>query len=289
MEKIKILTDSACDISRQQEIDLDIKIMCFPITIDGKGYRERESFTNEEFYRLMDAADSIPTTAQVTTFEFVEEYKNIYSEGYTDIIQVTIASLGSNTYNAALMARDQFFEENPEAADKFKITIIDGKNYTAVYGYPVTQAAIKASKGASAAEITAYLEDWLSCSEVIFAPYTLDVVKKSGRVSCAAAFVGELLGLRPIIKIVDGVSSVMEKVRGDKNILPKIVELVSKEMIPQTPYVIMTGSLKEQPEELAQLLTKKFGYPPEAFFQVGAAVASNCGHKIAGAVFKADR
>ena len=286
MQKIKILTDSACDITKEQELDLDIKIMCFPVTVGDVGYRERIDFTNEQFYEMMDHCDGIPTTAQVTVFEFVEAYKEIFKEGYTDIIQVTISSTGSNTYNAALMARNGFFEEVPEAKGKFNIKIVDSLNYTGVYGYPVTQAAMKAIKGSTVDEILSYLNDWFACGMVFFAPYTLEYVKKSGRVSCAAAFVGEVLGLRPIIKIADGISSTIEKVRGDKNILPKLLEVAVAEMIPQTPYLIVKGSMDEQPDELAAMMTKKIGYPPEGFCQIGAAVACNAGHKVAGLVIK---
>lgn len=285
-QKIKILTDSACDISKEQEIDLDIKVMSFPVTVGEVGYRERIDFTNEQFYEMMDHSDGIPTTAQVTAFEFVEAYKELFAEGTTHVIHVTISSTGSNTHNAALMARDSFYEEVPEAKEKMAITVIDSLNYTGVYGYPVVQAGIKVQKGASAEEIIAYFEDWFACGMVLFAPYTLEYVKKSGRVSCAAAFVGELLGLRPIIKIADGVSSTVDKVRGDRNILPKLMEIALAEMIPQTPYVIIKGSMDDQPNELAAMMTKKLGYPPEDFCQIGAAVACNAGHKVAGLVIK---
>ena len=286
VQRIKILTDSACDVTREQEIDLDIKIMSFPVTVGDVGYRERVDFTNEQFYEMMDHSDTIPTTAQVTSFEFLEAYKEIYSEGYTHVIHVTISSTGSNTHNAALMARDSFFEENPNARGKLTIAVLDSLNYTGVYGYPVTQAAQKAQKGVPAEEIIAYLEDWFASGLVLFVPYTLEYVKKSGRVSTAAAFVGEVLGLRPLIKIADGVSSTLDKIRGDKNILPKLMEAALAEMVPHTPYVIIKGSMDDQPNELAALMTKKLGYPPADFCQIGAAVACNAGHKVAGLVIK---
>ena len=286
MQKIKIMTDSACDISPELEKELGIKIMCFPITVGDVGYRERISFSNNEFYEIMDSTPEFPLTAQITTFEFVDAYKELFEQGYTDIINVTISSSGSNTYNSALMAKDNFFEEYPQAIGKINIYIIDSLSYTAVYGYPITQAAIKANKGSSVEEILAYLEDWLSCGELHFASYTLEYVKKSGRLSAASAFVGELLGLRPLIKVVDGVSYVPKKVRGDKNIIPELVETCVTSMIPKTPYIILKGSIDEYPNELAKELTKRLGYPPVAFYQIGAAVSANAGHKVAGFVIK---
>ena len=115
MEKIRIMTDSACDISPEQEKEHDIKIMCFPITLGDKGFMERIDLTNEQFYEMIEASEELPKTAQVTVPRFEEAYKEVMDEGYTDLIYVSIASKGSNTNASAHMARDNFYEEYPEA------------------------------------------------------------------------------------------------------------------------------------------------------------------------------
>ena len=286
MQKIKIMTDSACDLSPEQEKELDIKILCFPVTVGDTGYRERIDFTNDEFYDIMDGFDGIPTTAQITPFEFVEAYNELYEEGYSDVIYVSISSTGSATFNNATMSKATFFEEHPDAKDKFNIHIVDSMNYTGVEGFPIVQAAQKLKKGACVKELIDYLEDWYAGGMVIFTCYTLEYAKRSGRVSCAAAFVGELLGLRPILKIADGVSSTIDKVRGEKGLLPKIVEKTFEEMIPQTPYALVIGSMEQEAKDLAALMTKKVGYPPIEVFKVGSAVACNVGHKVVGTIFK---
>ena len=283
-----MLTDSACDIPKDMEQELNIRIMCFPVTVDGKGYRERIDFSNRDFYTMMKESKEFPTTSQVTWFEILENYKQLFSEGYTDVIHVSISSTGSSTYQGALMARENFYDE-VEGSASMRIHIVDSANYTAVYGYPVMQSAMKIQRGGSVDEILSYLEEWFSCAEVYFAPYTLSYCKRSGRISAAAAFAGELLGLRPVIRIAAGVSSVYEKVRGDKNILPKLVQIAEKNMIPHTPYVIMQGENPERAEELEKLLTKKLGYPPEWTCEIGAAVASNCGPDVAGFVAKINK
>lgn len=286
MQKVRLLTDSACDISKEDEAKSGIQILGFPITIDGKGYRERESFTNQEFYRLMDEASEIPRTAQITAYEFEQVFNGCMAEGVTHLIYVAINSTGSNTFNAAQMAKETFFKHNPEALGKMEIYVLDSKGYTAIYGYPLLEAAKKLEKGAAVKEIIDYLEDWFNSAYVIFAPFTLKVVKKSGRVSCAAAFVGEVLGLRPIIQIKDGVSTVIEKVRGDKAVVPKLVALAAENMVPKTPYTMVYGSLDEPIQELVKAMTKQVGYPPEKLFQIGAAISSNAGHQVVGVVIK---
>lgn len=289
MSKIKIITDSASDIPKELEQELDIKILSFPITVDDKSYLERIDFTYDEFYEILHQSQRIPVTSHIINLQFVEEFKAAFDEGCSDVILVTINSKGSNTFSAANMGKDMFFDEYPEAKDKINIYVIDSLNYTLAYGYPVIEAAKKAKKGVSAKEIAAYLNDWFCSTEIYFAPYTLEFVKKSGRVSCAAAFVGELIGLRPIISIIDGETKIVEKVRGDKSIIPAILKHASQHMIPETPYCVVCGENPQHGDELKQALTKKFGYEPEYCEKIGAAIALNAGPDVVAVILKGAR
>lgn len=283
------MTDSACDITAEQEREHDIRIMNFKLAVGEKSYVSRVDFDNDGFYEILDSYDGIPSTSQITVFEYAEEFEKFYNEGYSDIINVTINANGSATYNNAVLAAEQFFEEHPDAKGKFNIYNIDSANYTGAYGYPLVQAAIKISRGASAKEAVDFINDWLSKVVIYFAPYTLKYAKKSGRIPSAAAFVGEVLGLRPIMRICEGEIKTADKVRGDKAIIPKIEQLTAEEIIPRTPYCIVYGNDPEARDEMAKVMTKKLGYPPEDFFQIGAAVATNAGPKVSGVIFKSRR
>ena len=173
MRKIKIVADSACDIPKELEERYGIRILPFSIAVGDESYTERRDFTNEEFYRILATSPRLPTTSQYTAMQFLEAYEEIWREGYTDVIYVSINSKGSATYGNSLMAREEFFETHPEAREHFSIYAVDSRNYTIAYGYPVVEAAKKAEKGASPEEIVAYLEDWFSCCRIYFAPYSL--------------------------------------------------------------------------------------------------------------------
>jgi DegV family protein with EDD domain len=289
VEKIQIMTDSGSDIPKAYEQKHGIRILAFPITVGERGFFDRD-MTDAEYYRLiLDSVKSsdFPLTSQITVNRFVDVYNEYYSAGITDLIYVSIADLGSATYANAYMAREHFFEENPAARENFRIHIVDSGNYTGVYGWPVIQAAIKAEKGVPAADIVDYVNDWCASAEVNFGCFTLDFVKRSGRVSTAAAFVGEMLGLRPIIRIKHAVSTTTAKVRGDRSVVPKIVDITSERIIPGTPYVLIAGNDKAAEDEIMKLVTKRLGYPPEMVFYVGAAVAANVGPCVVGTIFKA--
>lgn len=286
MPKIKFLTDSASDISYELERKLDIQIVPFKVAMGEKSYVSRIDFDNGEFYKMIDEFDGIPATSQITTYEYVEIFKNLYYDNYTDVINVTINSNGSATYGNAVMAARQFFEEIPEAKGEFNIYNLDSRNYTGAYGYPIVQGALKAAKGVPAQEIVDYIQDWIDNCVIFFAPYTLKYAKKSGRIPSAAAFVGEVMGLRPIMRIQDGEITTESKVRGDKAIVPKILDLCTAEMIPKTPYCVVYGSDETVRDEMVQAMTKKVGYPPEECYQIGAAITINAGPKVTGVIFK---
>lgn len=283
-QKIKLMTDSVSDIAKARAEELGIYMLCMPITIEGKALREELDFTKEEFYEMIDRAQEYPSTAQVTPFEILEAYEAIEKEGYTDLIYMSIGSGGSGTYNNAVQMREQFYADHPDS--QMKIHLVDGRNYTATYGYAVVEAAKMLARGASVPEIIDYMEDWARHAGLYFVPMTLKYVKRSGRVSAAAAFAGELLGLKPFCRICNCQSSVIQKIRGEQNIIPKMVEVVKADIQPHSPYIVMYGADKKIAEDLGAALTKALGYPPEGYWNIGAAICCNAGPRSFGFVIK---
>ena len=283
-QKIKLMTDSVSDISKDRAEALGIHLLYMPITIEGKALREETDFSKEEFYKMIDEAQEYPSTAQITPFEILDAYEQIAAEGYTDLIFTTIGSGGSGTYNNAVLARDQYYEEHPQS--QMKIHLVDGRNYTATYGYAVVEAAKMLARGASVPELIDYMDDWARHAGLYFVPMTLKYVKRSGRVSAAAAFAGELLGLKPFCRICNCQSNVIQKVRGEQNIIPKMVEVVKADIQPHSPYLVMQGADTKIAQEFGAALTKALGYPPECYWNIGAAICCNAGPHVVGFVIK---
>ncbi|MGN0620418.1 MAG: DegV family protein [Porcipelethomonas sp.] len=288
MQKIKILTDSACDISAEDEKGLGIQILCFPVTVNGITYRERKDFTNEEFYRIMDNSKEIPVTSPVQPDEIFEVYKKLYNEGWTDVIHVTVSAYSSSTYENALSAAARFKREINGSDNKrhMNIHVVNSSSFSGVYGYPVMQAALKAQKGETPDEILDYLHEWFESAEMHFIPMNLKYVKKSAKINAFTAFTGELLGLRPLIKISGGTSEVIEKIRGEKNIVSRLADDAAASMVPKTPYIMVTGSDSTLAGQLAAELTGRFGYPPEWTVKIGASVACNSGPNVTGFIIR---
>lgn len=287
--RIKIMTDSASDIPPELEDKYDIRILPFPVTVGDTGYLERVDFTPTEFYDILLTSPKIPATSQITQIRFEEEFAKIQSDGYDEVIFVSINAGGSSTYNSAVLARDVLYGKHPEWKDSFKIHLVDSKTYCLAYGYAVIEAAKKAKKGASTAEILAFLNDWFDSVEIYLAPYTLEFAKKSGRIPCAAAFVGELIGLKPIIAMIDGKTTILEKVRGEKAIIPTLINYAKENAVPMTPYLVVKGTLDEQGQELFDASQKALGHGAVGIYNAGAAIAINAGPKMVALIIKGKR
>ena len=286
-EKILLLTDSACDLSPELEQRYGIRVLNIPILFEGKSYADRVEITPDEIYEILNTKEELPGTAHLNMVDFAEAYQKAVQEGYNRIIYFGLNSKGSSTFDASLMGKKLFFEYQPELEGKVEIYNIDSLSYSYGYGYPLMLAAERIEQGASAAEIVAFLQEFMRRRELYFAMYTLKFAKRSGRISAAAGFVGEMLGLRPVMTFEDGKNLTAEKVRGDKSVVPKLFELYKEKADPQNPqYVLLMGENPEPAQELARLIEQYNGQKPYDIGKMGVCVAINAGPQIVGISFQ---
>ena len=288
MARILFLTDSAADIPRPIREELSIRVLPFPIAMGERELEDGEDFTPQEFYGMLLSAPQIPTHAQLNPFVFEECYEKAYEEGYTDVIYTCINAKGSATYGNAVQARADFYRRHGAAAEQFGIHIIDSKTYTMVYGYGVVQAARRA---AAEPEVTAQalveeIRDWLDHARVVFAIFDLKFAKKSGRVSAAAAFVGEALGLKPVMTFEDGESKTLAKVRGERNVIPTLLDYCTREREEGSPYLLIRGGNDAQAEALRQACEERLGVGPALEFYIGGVIAINAGPNLVGLIYR---
>lgn len=286
MRKIQIATDSASDISVEDEKAFNIDMFNFTVIMGEKEYTSRVDFDNQKFYELMASYDGLPSTSQCTAFTFQDYYETKFEDGYDDLIIVLINSKGSATYTNAEYAKKMFFEEHPEYVGKKEIYLVDSRGYTGLYGEPVENAAKMVLDGKTAEEIYAYLQEAINKRMIYFGMYTLKYAGKSGRIPSAAAFVGDVLGVKPIMKIWDHTIDTAKKVRGPR-FMQAIVDLATADMVPGSAYSLVYGDNPDNLAEMAHLMTERVGYPPTKSYQIGAAIAINAGPKVIGVIFEA--
>ncbi len=283
MSKYVVLTDSTCDLPEEAAKQHNIDIVCFKIALDGEGYTERVDFTPEQFCEMLKKASGLPTTAQITQFEFFDKFEEYDRQGVEQTLYISINAGGSGTNAAAHAAAAQFHEEHPDS--KMEIFIVDSHAYSMAEGAGVIEAKQKLDAGETMESVVEYLNDKYAKMEILLTAYTLKVIRKSGRISAAAAIAGDLLGIHPIFTLNDGVSQVVKKVRGDKAVVSSMATTMASRMAQGTPYYIGVSDHKYD-EEYVEACTKKVGYAPVGIFHLGCAVLSNTGAEAVGLVFE---
>ena len=286
MARIKFSTDSAADIPVSLREELNIQVLPFPIAMGDKEYADGFDFTPQEFYEMLLAAPQIPTHAQLNPYVFTELFETAWQEGYTDLIHTSINSKGSATCSNAFQARGAFYRDHPEAEETFRIHIIDALNYTMGYGWAVVQGARMAAGGATPQTVVDFIQDWVDHVQVVFVPLDLRFAKKSGRVSAAAAFVGEALGLKPIMTFANGESRILAKIRGEKAVTAKLVDMCKNERREGTPYLLIQGGNAEQSGKLLDLCRQELGEEPAMAYQIGGVIAINAGPNLIGVIYR---
>ncbi len=283
MKPYAVLTDSTCDLPQEMADSHGIDIINFKIAVDGNGYTERVDFSPEQFCEMLRNAKSVPTTAQITSFEFLDRFEEYDRRGVKDVLYVSINATGSGTHAQAHQAAKQFKNEHPESG--MRIFIVDSHAYSIAQGYPVIEAAEMLDLGRSMEEVVSFLEDKYARMEILLVAYTLKVIRKSGRVSAAAAIAGELLGIHPIFTLNDGVSRVIRKIRGEKAAATVMAQTMKSRMVPGKPYFVMVTD-KRYMDEYKKVCEQVIGYPPAGIHILGAAVQSNTGPEAVGMVYE---
>ena len=200
---IKIITDSASDISIEEAKKLDIEIIPMKINIDGIEYLDGVNITNIEFFTKLENCKTMPKTSQITPNEFINTFSKYKDD---EIICITMSSKLSSTYQSAMFAKKEFIN----------VEVIDSENVSVGEALLIKLAVNLIKQGKKYKEIINVLNTQKKKIRLIALLNTLDYLKKGGRISLAVAFVGGILGIKPVIEIKDGKVHFIGKARGSK-------------------------------------------------------------------------
>lgn len=187
-----IVTDRGADIAPDQLKDLDIHFASLRITLDEKTYESGVDLDGDEFYKILSATDSFPTTSQPSAGEFAALYRKLAEKG-EEILSIHISSGLSGTFNAASAGAQMV----PEA----KITLWDSMTLSCPLGWQVELAARMAQGGASVADILQKLSGLRDRVEGIFTLDTLKYLIHGGRISHITGLLASVLNIKPIIGV----------------------------------------------------------------------------------------
>lgn len=275
MEKIKIITDSTCDLPREIIEKYDIDVMPVLINFGEDSYLEDVEITREQMLERINREDKLPTTAQITPVRFEENYKKYIDQGYK-IVAIHMSSKMSGTYQSALIAKEEFNDDD--------IVVIDGYRITSGLGMIVYKGARMAAEGKTIKEIEAELLVYRNKvkSSLVFA--SLDNLVRGGRLSKGKAMIVGALGIKLILNMDDGEMNVANKVRGIKKAVKEIIKTLEEtELQEGEPIVLINFEGEGFYEPLKEYLeSRNLEYIETT---VGCAVAIHAGTNAGGLFF----
>ena len=198
MENYRIFLDLAADIDIEFAKENNIGFIPMNYSIDDKEYISKEFLTDEEmtnFYNMMKNG-SITKTSQITPFQYVD-YLEEYAKNGINILYFTLSSGLSNTFNSALVAKEELFDKYPD----FKFEVVDSLAATGGIGVLASIASKNLKDGMSIEDNASYMREATKKIKHWFYVDDLSYLKRGGRVSASTAFVANTLNIKPILKI----------------------------------------------------------------------------------------
>ena len=283
MKQFCIFTDSACDVKPSLLAEWGVASLSlnFRFTGDETLYTDN-TMPIKDFYDQM-RAGGVAKTSAVNSESFAEAFDAILAEG-KDLLYLGFSSGLSNTYNAGRLAAEQMREKYPDR----KILTVDTLAASAGFGLLVYLAVERQRAGATIEEVADYAQSliprlchWFTVDDLVY-------LKRGGRISPTAAFVGNMLGIKPVLHVDnDGHLINMAKVRGRKTALAalaaKIGELEAD--IENYPIFISHGDCMADVETLKKMILEKYGKEVKLVTDVGAVIGAHAGPGVLALFF----
>lgn len=194
--KIKIVTDSICDLPAEVVKEYDISVVPVYINIDGQSFLDGIDLPRSEFYARLPVYPVSPTTSAPGPAAFVHAYDQAAAEGAEAVISIHVAETVSATINAARVAKDMF--------SKIPVWVVDSGQLSLGIGFQAIAAARAALSGNSIDQILETLQDLRKRTYVYAVIDTLEYLRRSGRLSRYKAKLGAMVKLKPILSFHDG-------------------------------------------------------------------------------------
>ncbi len=218
--KTAIMTDTNSGITKQEAADSDIFLMPMPIIIDEEIYYEGVNLTQESFYKDLTSGRDI-STSQPSPGDVMDMWKQILSSGYDEVVYIPMSSGLSNSCESAIGLSKEFGG---------KVMVADNHRISVTMRESVFEAKRLADSGFCASEIKDYLEKTAFDASIYIAVDTLEFLKRGGRITPAAAALGAVLNIKPILSIQGEKLDAFAKVRGIKKCKAKMIEALQNDL-----------------------------------------------------------
>jgi DegV family protein with EDD domain len=209
MSKIKIVTDSTCDLDEEIINQLGIIVVPLSISINGENFLDRVDITPKEFIEKMKTTPELPKSSQPPAGEFLRIYDELGSQGY-EVISIHMTGGMSGTVRSA---------ESAAQMTSVKVTVVDSRFISKGLAFQVLEAAKMAAEGKAADEILARLDRIREQTRLFVVVDTLENLVKGGRIGKGKAMIGSLLNIKPIASLEGGEYTPVSKARSHTQVV----------------------------------------------------------------------
>ncbi len=244
MPKIKIITDSTCDLPADYFRKYDLGVVPINIQFGKETFEEGISIDQTTFYKKVDELGIIPQTSQPSVGQFVDAYRAVARQGFDAIISMHVTGKLSGTVNSAILAAQ-------EITNEIKVYPYDSLCGSGALGYMCVDAAEMARAGKSVDEIVARLDAARPRVGIFLSLATLRYAQMSGRISNLQGLLASLLNVKPIISLHDGMLAPSGRVRSRQAAMDLLIDHATRaaENRP-VKFAAIHGEAREEAEQL---------------------------------------
>lgn len=279
---MKIVTDSTADLTSELYKQHDITPVPLTVHLGDKSWRDFYDISPDEFYSLLSKSNEVPRTSQPSPQDFIQVFTP-YVERGEPLLSIHISSRLSGTYQSANLARNHF--------PKARIEVVDSRQTSLGLGQIVLLLVERIGRGSQFDEVVETARYLADRAETYFSVDSLHYLQRGGRIGKAQAFLGTLMKIKPLMRLVEGEIQPVEKIRTTERLLNRFVELLEKKAAegPNLRYSLAESDNSVLVDGLLERLRKVENASLVYRAKIGGVVASHAGPGTLGVTFVHDR
>lgn len=275
---VQIITDSTSDLTEQEQRELNVHMLHMRVIFEDGVYTDGVDITKEQFYEKQAQAKILPKTTQVNPQEYCDAFEPLLENG-DEVVAIIMSSRLSGTFQSAQIAKDM-------AKGGERLHLVDSLNVTIGEGLLVREAVRMRDAGATGAQIAAALEELKLRVRFVAFIGTLKYLKMGGRISTSTAVLGTMLGISPVVAIVDGEVKSVGQVRGKQKILSYTLDFFREYPVDSRHCVVFGHSrCLETMETYRDKCVQALGIRDYAWDELGAVIGTHSGPGCYGVAY----
>ena len=275
---VQIITDSTSDLTEQEQRELNVHMLHMRVIFEDGVYTDGVDITKEQFYEKQAQAKILPKTTQVNPQEYCDAFEPLLAGG-DEVVAIIMSSRLSGTFQSAQIAKDM-------AKGGERLHLVDSLNVTIGEGLLVREAVRMRDAGATGAQIAAALEELKHRVRFVAFIGTLKYLKMGGRISTSTAVLGTMLGISPVVAIVDGEVKSVGQVRGKQKILSYTLDFFREYPVDSRHCVVFGHSrCLETMEGYRDKCVQALGIRDYAWDELGAVIGTHSGPGCYGVAY----